>query len=88
MYITVRVVLKGEGKWGICPRAPQLGKIKGRLELEKLLLVNPQIILVLLGAKKLNTALRRSLNHHHKKRPCILSKGNEIIRNYQWLQSN
>jgi len=27
--------VKGGGKGVICPRAPQLGKIKGRLELEK-----------------------------------------------------
>jgi len=33
-----RAVLRGVGEGVICPRAPQLGKIKGRLELEKPLL--------------------------------------------------
>jgi len=51
-------VLRIGGQKGNFPQAPQLGKIKERLELEKPLLVNPQLILVPLSAKKLNTTLR------------------------------
>jgi len=53
----IAVFTGGGGKGGIFPRVPQLGKVKGRLELEKLLLVNPQLVLVALSAKKLNTVL-------------------------------
>jgi len=45
------------GQGGICPWVSQLGKIEGRLELDKPMLVTSQLILVPLGAKKLNTAL-------------------------------
>jgi len=52
-------MLRGVGcKRGTSSWVPQLGKIKGRLELDKPLLVTSQYILVPLGAK--NPACRQS----------------------------